>query len=211
MIENVLSEVKGLKNDAKLLRDIGDTDGAIGVLQKAITSVAAAAAGPLSSDESDRLKSQRADLWGMKGGVYRRAGNLPKALHAYEEGLKFESGDSYNLTNTLVLQLLIDPTCLNKLKQKIEVARNEVETQVRTHRSGQWWAWADLALLEVLSQREESAFAAYRNFGMTGARPSDYDSTISVLEELSSKFAGKNESMCASLKRAAGFLKGLKP
>jgi hypothetical protein len=211
MIENVLSEVKGLKNDAKLLRDIGDTDGAIGVLSKAIASVEAAGAGPLSSDESDRLKSQLADLWGMKGGVYRRAGELTEALKAYETGLGYESGDSYNLTNSITLQLIIDPTRLKELTPAIEAARDKVEKQIQSHRRGQWWAWADLALLEVLSGREESAFAAYRNFGMTGARPSDYDSTTSVLEELSSKFAGDNDPMRSSLERATGFLKSLKP
>jgi hypothetical protein len=50
MIDNLLNEVKGLKNDAKLLRDIGDTDGAVNVLNKAIANVEAASAGTLSSD-----------------------------------------------------------------------------------------------------------------------------------------------------------------
>jgi tetratricopeptide (TPR) repeat protein len=211
MIDNLLNEVKGLKNDAKLLRDIGDTDGAVDVLSRAIANVEAASTGTLSSDESSRLKAQLADLWGMKGGVYRRAGKLSDALQSYETGLGYESGDSYNLTNSLILQVLIDPTRLEQLKPKVEAARDEVERQIRTHRSGQWWAWADLGLLEVLSGREEQAFAAYKNFGMTGARASDYDSTIAVLQELANRFAGNNEPVRTSLLRTVDLLKRLRP
>ena len=192
MIDNVLSEVKGLKNDAKLLRDIGDTDGAIANLDKAIARVEAARGGSVTPDESDRLKAQLADLWGMQGGVYRRAGRMAEALAAYKKGLEFESDDSYNLTNSLTLELLIDPTRLNELEPNVVAARDAVEKQIQKQRSRQWWAWADLGLLELLSGHEERAIAAYKNFVATGARASDYDSTISVLEELSSKFGGNN-------------------
>jgi len=211
MPDDVLAEVKRLKKEATLLRTIGDTDGAIAILDEAIALVKAARGGSSSSDESGRLKAQLADCYGMKGGVYRRAGRMTEALDAYKTGLKFETDDSYNLTNSLTVELLIDPTRLKELTPAIEAARDKVETQIRLHRSGQWWAWADLGLLELLTRHEERAFDAYKNFGATGARASDYDSTISVLEELSGKFTGNNEAVRASLDHAVDLLKRLKP
>lgn len=210
MIDDLLKEVKGLKNDAKLLRDIGDTGGAIAVMDQAIEKVQAAANESVSAAESDRLKAELADCWGIKGGILRRAGKLPEALAAYKTGLDFESGDSYNLTNSLVLELLINPAQLQELKARIEKARDEVETQ-KEARKGQWWFWADLALLDLLSGEEEGALDAYKQVSDSGARASDYDSILAVLEELSARFAGSNVSLRASLERASAFLKRLKP
>ena len=210
MISDLLNEVKGLKNDAKLLRDIGDTEGAIAVMDKAIAKVQPAGDPPQSAADSNRLKGELADCWGIRGGILRRAGKLPEALAAYKTGLGFESGDSYNLTNSFVLELLINPSRLQELKARIEEARDKVETQ-KEARKGQWWFWADLGLLELLSGEEGRALDAYKHFSDAGARASDYDSAMSVLEELSARFAGSNGSMGASLARASASIKRLKP
>lgn len=211
MIDDILTEVKRLKNDAKLRRDIGDSDGASAVMDKAIAVVNSARTDSTSSAESNRLAAELADCWGIKGGILRRAGRLQEARDAYNTGRRFETGDSYNLTNSLVLELLIAPSRLDQLKGQIEAARIEVEKQIQSHRGGQWWAWADLALLQLLLGRQDCAEEAYRHFSGTGARASDYDSTVSVLEELSAKFDGRNETLHASLERAVAFLRRVRP
>jgi tetratricopeptide (TPR) repeat protein len=210
VIEDVLAEVKTLKNDAKLLRDIGEVDPAIAVIDKAIAIVQTAGNAATTPPQSDSLKVELADCWGIKGGILRRSGRLPEALDAYKTGLEFEFGDSYNLTNSLVLELLINPARLRELKTEIEEARAEVERQIQ-HRSRQWWAWADLGLLAVLAGQEDRALNAYSQFSATGARASDFDTTISVLEELSAKLSGSNRPMAARLERASTYLKRLKP
>jgi len=46
---------------------------------------------------------------------------------------------------------------------------------------------------------------------MTGARASDYDSTIAVLQELADRFAVNDEPMRTSLLRTVDLLKRLRP
>ena len=198
---DILAEAKRLKADAKRHRDIDDTAGALDAMDRAIEILQKAG-------EPESVRAELADSWGMKGGILRRAGRLPEALDAYKKGLEYESGDSYNLTNSVVLRLLINPLQFHQSRAQIEDARAEVDRQ-RPVRSSQWWFWADLGLLELLSGQEDRALDAYRHFSGTGARASDYESTISVLEELSDKFAGSN--LGASLKGAIAFLQRLKP
>jgi len=208
MSDDVLVKVKRLKNDAKIFRDIGDTASAIAAVDEAIAIVEKERKS--NPGDADRLKAELADCLGMKGGILRRANQLQEALQAYKAGLTFEVGDSYNLTNTLILELLLKPTRMGELKTQIEEGRAEVEKQIQSHRSRQWWAWADLGLLELLTDREDRALDAYTHFSSTGARASDYDSTVSVLEELAAKFAGVDAVVQARLGRAAVFLKSRK-
>ena len=207
MNDQMWAEIKRLKNDAKLLRDIGEADRATAALDKAIATLDVVPSQPQTPIESERIRAELADCWGMKGGIFRRAGRLADALAAYKTGLHFESGNSYNLTNSIVLELLINCSELEELKANIAAARDEVRRQVESYRSSQWWAWADLGLLELLCGREDQALDAYKHFATTGARASDYDSTISVLEELSAKC---NQPLRASLQRAGSLLKRLK-
>jgi tetratricopeptide (TPR) repeat protein len=193
-----------------LFRDIGDIEAAIVSMDRAIACLQSGDSGGTDDADSRRLRSELADCWGIKGGILRRAGRLDEALQAYKAGLSFETDDSYNLTNALTLELVIAPGRLRDLEQRIADARAEVERQVPL-RANQWWAWADLGLLELLSGREDRALAAYSHFAAAGARASDYDSTISVLEQLSAKFNGLNEAVCVSLDRAIAFLKRQRP
>ena len=60
----------------------------------------------LGPEERKLIRMERADTYGMKGGVYRRLGQEEKALDMYEEGLKEEEKDkesTYNLVNTITL------------------------------------------------------------------------------------------------------------
>jgi tetratricopeptide (TPR) repeat protein len=210
MTQNVLLTIKDLKKKAKLLRDIADYGRALVTMQQGIDLLEGAKESSLTSTETEQLHSELADCWGMKGGIHRRAGELEQALAAYLRGCEFEKDDSYNLVNSIVVELLIHPDRLGALLPRIETARTEVERQIRSHRSGQWWAWADLGLLGLLLDDLADAEQAYRQFTRTGARPSDYDSAISVLEQLAEKFAGGSEPARARLDRGIALLRRLK-
>jgi tetratricopeptide (TPR) repeat protein len=209
MMDTLLADAKKMKADAKSLRDIGEVNGALASLEKVTAMLESALKQEGSSTDTAQVNAQLADSLGMKGGILRRAGRLPEALKAYQEGLKYESGDSYNLTNSLVLELLINPSQLPQLKARILDARNEVERQIREERRGrQWWAWADLGLLDLLCGNEVDADAAYSRFADTGARAFDYDSTISVLNELATKFGESHQDdVQGRLTRASDLLK----
>ncbi len=82
MINDVLAEAKRLKTDAKVLRDIGDTDGAMAEMDRAIAIVQSASEGTLSPQESDIVRAELADCWGIRAASFAgRAGYLRHWTH----------------------------------------------------------------------------------------------------------------------------------
>jgi len=120
--------------------------------------------------------------------VCRRAGQLKSALDSYTRGAKLEQDwqldDSYNRTNAIILTLLIDPGRLPALVGEIEKTAELIRSQVDRTRRDQWWAWADLGVLNLLVGRQHDALWAYDHFASTGALRGDYESTLTVLREL---------------------------
>src|SRR4051794_2267847 len=98
-----------------------------------------------------------ADTYGMLGGAEVRDGNMEAAAAAYGKGCEIEQSerygivDSYNLTNSIVLRILLDPVKLENLREQLFRARTTVRNQVNGPRGRQWWAWADYGLLCLLS------------------------------------------------------------
>ena len=139
--------------------------------------------------------------WGKLGGVYRRAGRLPAALEAYSEGHRIETewglDDSYNLTNSITIRVLIDPARLPDLAGEIDQAIELVRRQVETTRRDQWWAWADLGQLFLLRGRVSEAIWAYHQLARTHARPIDYESITAVLRALERSLAASDPDHAA--------------
>jgi hypothetical protein len=216
--ERLQDEIRRLKNEARLLRDIGQTDRALSMIERAHSLLETpqpvqTVDGRLESDDavSSSVKAERANLWGIRGGILRRAGRLEEARAAYRQGRELEKDDTYNRTNSIYLDLLIGPATPRTLEKEIRDARDKVERQIRAQRSRQWWAWADLGLLEMLLGRQQQADEAYRNFEESGARASDYDTVLSVLESLWAKFRESNEPVQHEFERVMARLKRMKP
>jgi tetratricopeptide (TPR) repeat protein len=194
------SLVAKLKQEAKAARDFDDFSIALEALDKAIKLLKTALENGLALPENQRpapisdIKRELADCYGMKGGLYRRESTghhgaqrdalLAKAEEMYESGAALEQNDSYNLTNTIVIPLLRNPDRLPELRPKAIAARDEVQRQVDGPRRSQWWAWADLGLLNLLAGESSRALQAYAQFGRVGAQVQDCQSTINVLHDL---------------------------
>ena len=202
-MNNVIKQAQELKEDAKTskvkairMKDTRKLDQALEELNEAID---------LLKEEYNRIKNNKveyaqykndlyqelADCYGMKGGIYRRKAllghdrkYLVDSARMYKQGLKYEINDSYNLSNSVVIPILIDPTNLEEKRPKIQEGIKKIEEQVQGKRRDQWWAWADLGLFNVLMGNDEAAFKAYGHFTELGARAQDYESTLTVLSQL---------------------------
>jgi tetratricopeptide (TPR) repeat protein len=146
-----------------------------------------------------------ADSYGMLGGIYRRQGRLEEAINAYTTGSNVEQNErydiinSYNLTNSLVLPVVVHPEHVEKNRSEIQRAADLVRGQVQGKRRDQWWAWADLGLLALLSDQPDVAKEAYAQFRRNGARASDFRSTIAVLKECQDALRASNPALAQRL------------
>jgi tetratricopeptide (TPR) repeat protein len=162
-----------------------------------------------------------ADCYGMLGGVHRRAGALDSSIAAYDEGEKYERNpaynvqNSYNITNAIAVRVLKDPRSLAALRgriaEAIELIGKQVDAQANGQRSKQWWAWADLGELRLLAGKSGEAREAYVKFRECGPRALDYDSTVSVLDELAEVLKGADEEVASAIASAARSLNESKP
>jgi len=185
-VKEVLMQVKRLKDKAKANRDFGDLEEALDHLREATGLLEPHAE---NTEYRTKIRQELADCYGMMGGIYRRQGKLEEAGNKYRRGLHYEDDDSYNLSNSVVIPILIDPLRLEsqQTKTRIEDGITIVQEQVRGRRKDEWWAWADLGLFNLLQGNKKAALEAYSQFGKVGARPQDYESTILVLNNLLDK------------------------
>lgn len=173
------------------------------------------------------------DCFGLIGGVQRRwaddsggderAAHLKLAVRAYDEGFEFESdpryamADSYNLVNRLLVRLLLAPASLAgeepvvldadiaplELASELDKAAATVRHQLTGSRRGDYWALADLALLEVLAGRSVPA-VAYAEFLGSGPPDFAYASVLACLHPL----AGLPLASAPALRDAVTLLEG---
>jgi hypothetical protein len=144
------------------------------------------------ADRRNRVAATLSNCCGIRGGLYRRTGDLAKSLSSYVDGRTIEQtalygiSDSYNLVNALVLEILTLPknAPFDSIITSAEAARSKVSDQVQADRHDQWWAWADLGMLHILSRHSGDAEAAYKRFWAAGARQSDFESSRSTLEQI---------------------------
>lgn len=204
----------------------GEFDQALAALRQVIEPLEAALASlaaPSAPGPDDRrakrneVARQLADGYGRLGGVYRRRGDLDQALDSYRRGRTIEQDprygvlDSYNLTNAILVRLLLEPGSLAGDQDEIREAADTVDRQIRSERRDQWWAWADLGLLSLLCGRRERAAQAYEQFTAAGARAADYESTIAVLRQCRERLAAAAPDVAAAIDQAVASLDAAKP
>ena len=147
------------------------------------------------------LAKELSDCYGLIGGVERRWGEMSEgegraehwkaSIRAYDQGFKFESDpefgivDSYNLVNRLLVRLMLCPDAMNahapvaldpaippvNLVVELEKASAVIRKQLAGPRLDDFWALADLALIEVLAG-QSTPTAAYADF--IGKSPPDF-------------------------------------
>jgi Caspase domain len=191
--EEVLAEAGRSRSRARTYTRRGDLARARAVLERLVDLLEASLS---VYDDPDVVTSQPeiaralSDTYGMLGGVERRAGELNAAQHAYERGRGVEQNpayrivDSYNLVNAFVLRILAVPGDFPSLRNQLELALKTVAAQVQGMRRDQWWAWADYALLALLTGDAPRASYGYVQFAACGPGPSGYGSVLGVLRSL---------------------------
>lgn len=212
-MENLLETVRELKTKAKNRRDLERYESAATFLEKAINILKSLFVDTTLSDCKSNLALELADCYGLLGGINRRWGlsstdpqerlqRLQASFEAYDKGYKeYEAREkdkivnSYNLLNRLVSYLLLNPASLNDtpaklpdgktllMKKELEQAGESIRQQLLRERRGDIWAIADLALVNLLLDREAPA-AAYENFLKSYPPDYAYDSVLSVLRPL---------------------------
>jgi len=142
-------------------------------------------------ERRNRIAAKLSNCYGIRGGLLRRSGDLKDSLSSYRRGREIEQdarygiSDSYNLVNELVLQILTERhESIGSMKTRILDAISIVSRQVAGDRHDQWWAWADLGMLNILALRLNEAEIAYRRYWATGARDTDFASSRSTLEQI---------------------------
>jgi tetratricopeptide (TPR) repeat protein len=228
----VLDELRNLKTQAKNRRDLRRYNSAARLLERAIAlATTNLAIGELRGQMAEEL----ADCNGLLGGVQRRWAlesdgeerslHLVESIRAYDAAWEFESGDygvvnSYGMVNRLVSRLLLTPDSLFAegltdfgknvqplaMRAQFQEAGQRIEAQLARPRRDDYWAVADLALVNVLLEKQE-AVSAYSGF--LEKSPPDYafKSVLDVLRPL----AGLKWKLADELMKAVVYLEQRAP
>ncbi len=209
-------QARGENDEAAVLyeRSLGWLDKAIGILDKGLSTPETMPIGPSDrpSDEQRAMCADRADCYGMRGGVLRRKHpeDLQEALDEYLKGITDEQlgGQStYCLSNSIVLPILLgresfsSRTIQDRLKKIIPM----LEDAVQDERSQSRWAWADLGQFYLLSGRLEDALRCYDHYKRAGATGRDFDTTIDILTKLSQSVGEDAGGFGRAIKRLGSF------
>lgn len=181
-----------------------------------------------------QLATELSDCFGMVGGVERRwadeseaderTQHLKAAIRAYDSGFAFESDaqygivDSYNRLNRLLVRVLVRPDAVASddvvvidpeipalnLRREFEKAADFIRQQLTGARRGNYWALADLALVEVLLGRSPAA-VAYADFVSLSPPDFAYVSALAGLRPLA-ELPIPIPSVARSLKEAVALL-----
>jgi tetratricopeptide (TPR) repeat protein len=185
------NEVRALKARATALRNRGQFERAQDALNRAIRILEGVRDAPETpAAMAKEVRAELADTHGMRGGIFRRAGNLVGALAAYRRGRDIEVQDqetTYNLSNTITLSITLehqspeDPRIRADLARVIELLR----IQTAGSRSDEWWAWSDLAQFHLLNGDPDAARECYaKAIRGTGATADEIKRHVAILREL---------------------------
>jgi hypothetical protein len=221
----IFDTIVDLKTKAKNRRDLDRYDRAAGFVQDAI----ALATSELRTLEfRAKMASELADCYGLLGGIERRwalvanasekhvGEHLRKSVAAYDAAWSYESGDygvssSYGMVNRLVTRVLADTNALTEgyvtnlgegiepvaVGLELERACEKIEASKRAE--SDYWAAADLALVQLLLGRGDPA-GAYSKF--IEKSPPDYalNSALDVLGPLSDRNLAVKEDLQNAIK-----------
>ncbi|GAA2480028.1 hypothetical protein [Winogradskya humida] len=210
--EDVLDLADQLRQRARVQARNGRPGPARKLLREVVSLLGTAMGAIDDESQQAELAKALADAHGMLGGVEWRAGDLTEAAAAYERGRAIEQDpqfgivDSYNLTNALVLRILLEPGDVESFNEELRAARATVGLQVAGPRGEQWWAWADYGLLCLLTDATDEAARAYEQFRISGPGPADRESVGRVLHELADAVEQVDERRSRAIRDVAAGL-----
>jgi tetratricopeptide (TPR) repeat protein len=168
-VGDVVVEVRDLKEQAMLARDLENYPEAIEILEQAERLLVEEmkqleqnrTGGELPGDYEFSVRKQLYAIRGSKGGIYRRAGDYLASARAYDAGYEVERDfeDSYNLTQRLVSRVLERPMAAVSddvvveqiaVREELNRAERKVKVQVEGPREKDEYAAADLLTLSAL-------------------------------------------------------------
>jgi tetratricopeptide (TPR) repeat protein len=228
-VATVSDEILALKTQAKNRRDLRRYSKAVEILERAIEL----AKNNINNEElRSQMAQELVDSYGLLGGVERRWAlepdneerkeHLEKSIRAYDAAYKYESGDygvlnSYGMLNRLVSRLLLKPESLFvegvsefgkdveplSMREKLEESRRNIETQLSRPRRDDYWAAADLALVNVLLEKQDP-ISAYAGFIQKSPPNYAFKSVLDVVRpfaQLQWKLAETFEALTAYLEQ----------
>jgi tetratricopeptide (TPR) repeat protein len=202
-----LTEARALKRRATALRNRGELGQAQEALDEAIRVLATLLSEHTSTaTDAGELRAELADTYGMKGGIFRRAGEPDAALKAYETGAEIEESDklgtTYNRSNVITLSITekgLNPTG-HEIRELLANIIRELESETAGARRDEWWAWSDLGQFYLLNGEPDKARACYSNtISKTGATADEIRRHVTILGELAAKTAATAPGIAASI------------
>jgi tetratricopeptide (TPR) repeat protein len=181
-LAELLLRIPLAKDEAKVLRDERDYDGAIARLRRVIEEIERSGWNDGLTTGSHLDEKQRKIAWhltdclGMLGGNFRRNKQLDEAITSFDRGSKYEQekpyrvATSYNTVNAIVAPIenkLRDAASQSEaLARAVATIRQQIydPDDIAGGRSGDCWAWADLGQCNLLLGDFEAATAAYQQF-----------------------------------------------
>lgn len=148
--------------------------------------------------------SDAAELYGMLGGLLRRARRFDEALDSYKLGQAVEKeaelATTYNRSNAIKLGLIVGPATLDDLRSDLDELRVAIERTIREdeHAASDAWTYADLGDTLLLVGDVPRAIDAYRKFNER-ARSDSFRTTLSVLHEIKSALASRGDARAGIL------------
>lgn len=168
MTGDLFDTVDQLKTRAREAMRAGDYPAALSDLGDAIALLADAHNDAHTVHPQD-VHRELADCYGILGNIYRRMGDLLKALDMFERGAAFEGDACTNRTNAIILALMVDPASYANVRPTILEAVAILQRSANGARPDEWWTWSDLGLMRALSGDREGALAAFDRMQQAGA------------------------------------------
>jgi hypothetical protein len=135
--------------------------------------------------------AERANFFGIRGGLERRLRQFERALISYRRGAKLEKDhalpSTYNRANAIKLALITGDRTVAALQQDLVELRDALQRHSAPDTSiDDAWHWADLGDVQLLLGEDSDAAESYRKF-TDRAQSTSPESTLRVIKEVATK------------------------
>jgi hypothetical protein len=140
-------------------------------------------------DAADLGPDDKAEVFGVRGGLLRRLSRTDLALASYENGSEIEReaglSSTYNRINAVKLALISDKVTLAEARPRLLALETAIESTIGSdvQAASDAWTHADLGDVRLLAGHVEKALDAYGKF-RDSARSDSPRTTVTVLREL---------------------------
>src|SRR5204862_1063860 len=123
------------------------------------------------------------DAWAGLGGAYRRKENFDKAIASYEKAYQRNDQSTYALVNLISLRAARNaPEDRARLDETLPTATKLIRAVIEEEKAD-FWAWYDLATLQLLQGEQEKALETF-NYAAAQTPKTAKENFRSVLNNL---------------------------